>query len=180
MTEFIAWLRRQIDEDEMLAVAASQTREPGTSTGEHWRWECQSCDVEIIPNVGVDEYLTCPHCGLPGGSLRSVEQYETGSVGSLPAFITNGDEALTVVGAYLLRCEPARMLREVAAKRRLIEQAERDLADDSAHEKATWTVRTLADVYRGRPGWRDEGAAADFARDHYRRKHQRPAGAGVN
>jgi hypothetical protein len=56
-------------------------------------------------------------------------------------------------GAYFDRFAPARVLREVEAKRAILDDCERDLADDACDESARWRVRVLAAVYRDHPGY---------------------------
>lgn len=59
---------------------------------------------------------------------------------------------------------PARVLAEVAAKRRIIDTLERaqrdtdDLLGVGCYYGLRMAVRLLASVYRGRPGWRAEWA----------------------
>lgn len=51
-----------------------------------------------------------------------------------------------------------RTLAEVAAKRAIIRKLITDLLDDSADETAVWMLKTMAEVYRDHPEWRDEWA----------------------
>lgn len=60
------------------------------------------------------------------------------------------------VRPFVLRHDPARVLRDVEAKRRLLQRAESDLADDQWDEAAQETVKVLALPYADREGYREE------------------------
>lgn len=74
-------------------------------------------------------------------------------------------------GAHIARWDPARVLAEVEAKRRIIEryedclarQEDPDYSSIAAHGQAAeyedWVIPALAQPYAGRPGWREEWAA---------------------
>lgn len=143
--ELVAWLREQVAEDERVAQAAGGLR---WIRGEDSGW---TGSFVIEDQAGVE--VAGP--GYEGGGVRSEEQ-----------------------AAHIARHDPARVLAEVAAKRRILElhlpwTGEQN--DDgrycstcvgypinsSGHIGVAWpcpTVRLLASVYRGRPGWRSEWA----------------------
>lgn len=117
-------LRNAIAETEAWAVAASQTRQPGTPTGEHWHWECSSCDTVINPDPVVDEFVECPACGSVGVSLRSAERYEPSKYvpAGLPSFVCGSSEEVPAAsGAFIARNDPASVIRRCAADRRLLD-----------------------------------------------------------
>lgn len=71
--------------------------------------------------------------------------------------ISSGDST------HIARHDPARVLAEVAAKRRIIDE-HLPIDPCDAHDAALRsipceTLRLLASVYAGRPGWREEWAA---------------------
>lgn len=53
---------------------------------------------------------------------------------------------------------PARVLREVAAKRAILRKLITDLINDLTDETAAWMLKTMAEVYRDHPDWREEWA----------------------
>lgn len=91
-------------------------------TGEHWHWVESRGDTPITPDPTVGELLD------DGGAdewrslaLRSVEQYPMDRGGTLPSFIiSTAEEVNTVGGGHIVRHDPARVLRDVEAKRRLL------------------------------------------------------------
>ncbi len=104
-------LHGRLGEIEAWATAASQTRDPGTPTGEHWRWECTNCDKVIDPDPVVDEHVRCLTCETAEVALRSVEEYPTSSVGPLSAFlIPHAEEVPAVAAGFLALNDPARVL----------------------------------------------------------------------
>lgn len=120
----ITRLRNAIAETEAWALAASQTRQPGTPTGEHWHWKCSGCDTTITVNPVTDAYIECPN-GCPGTvALRSVEEYPS-SVGPLSARIVSyAEEVSAMGGALIARHDPAAVLRRCAADRKLVDLCE--------------------------------------------------------
>ena len=142
-------LRRSLDEEERVALAASQSDYGSTPMGERWRWECTNCDTPIpITAVTVlDEFMQCPECESVGVALRSVEEYPPDSAHPLSHFVISGTEEQRPVDAlHIVRHDPARVLRQVAAHRKLID-------DFAAHE------HVIADEYYGCAALRlsDEG-----------------------
>lgn len=123
MDDLTARLRTKLDEVEAWARAASQTSDPGTPTGEHWRWECGECDTPITINPVTDADVECPNGCSSQVFLRSVEEYPS-SVGPLSAAIVPyAQEVPAVAGAFIALHDPARELRVVAAHRRLLDHA---------------------------------------------------------
>jgi hypothetical protein len=59
-------------------------------------------------------------------------------------------------GPHIARWHPARVLAEVDAKRRLLDAAMLELADDPDDEAAAWTIQVLALPYADQPGWQEE------------------------
>lgn len=120
-----ARLRAVYEERLALAYAASATSEGTTPTGEHWRWECGTCDttVDIDPVVMLDEFLQCPRCETVGVDLRSVEQYQTQHVGELPHMITHGSEEMRPVdAAFIVANDPAAVIARCEALLRVVER----------------------------------------------------------
>lgn len=63
----------------------------------------------------------------------------------------------TRVDEHVARHDPARVLREVEAKRGILAEQVRQLQDDSTDETATWMLQYLASVWAEHPdyqaGW---------------------------
>lgn len=150
LTEF---LTARLDEDEAVARAAVDPEMPGT----HWRW-FNDDDTPSVPDPdNSGEYLTWPT------SLRTVEEFPTCYVGDLPAFlIATAEEVRTGAGLHIARHDPARVLAEVEAKRRIVEGAPSnggvfdDDAPDGIREDPWWVLRHLASVYADHPDYREE------------------------
>lgn len=135
MTDVRQQLTEALDEAERVALEASRDGESRTATGEHWHWECSNCDTPIpIDGVAVlEEFLSCPACDSCGVGLRSVEQYETRSVGELPHLVTHGAEEIRPVDAlHIARWSPATVLRLVKRDRELLKKHDEAVAFYSA------------------------------------------------
>lgn len=153
MDERISRLRALLVEEEAWAVAASMTREPGTPAGEHWQWECRVCDTVIRPDPVVDRHLRCPDCGSYGVGLRSRETYGIQTtVGGLPSFPGGHSEEVSSVAAeHIVRHDPARMLRRIAAIRAILDAVETWKHD--YNDMDTWYSCPLSvDPYYGGSG----------------------------
>lgn len=125
VTDLHTRLRSAIEEQLALAQAASGTRHGNTPTGEHWHWECSTDDtpIPITDVVLMDEFLECPRCGSVGVDLRSDEQYQTDSVGTLPHLVTNSAEEISpIVGAHLAANDPAFVIRACRADLQRLER----------------------------------------------------------
>lgn len=157
MNELVQWLGAQLDEDERIAKEASG----GTVVGErgNWQpapggdeWEASRTDCDE------DELLVALRPGLPrppevlsgmwGAVACFKPEFEDPRVSSpLPQFI------------HAALHDPARVLREIDAKRRIV-NAIADADPDSAYITATFTawdvLRLLALPYADRPGYREE------------------------
>jgi hypothetical protein len=119
MDDLIAFLRARIDEDEQVAREASRAThgDSSTPTGEHWHWVESEHDQPMTLDPMLDEYVN-------DGSqvaLRSVEQYPTSSPWTLPHMVVSyAEEVRTTDATHIARWDPARVLAEVEAKRRII------------------------------------------------------------
>jgi hypothetical protein len=179
--DLIAFLRARLDEIERTALAASQPTfgfagpSPG---GEHWQW---------VHRGDLDPFIDQPvELGQAGEmytgavSLRSVEKYPSIGVGPLPHFVIDQIEQVEVaVARHIIRHDPAAVLAEVDAKRRMMaghvpgplidesdgrREAEPDSWDEPwrrclAHDWVAWpceTMRLLALPHAGHPDYREE------------------------
>lgn len=129
MIDLVKWLERQLDEDERIARATMLT---STDKGE---WT-----VTADPRSGDDKPTgvlgTCIHIGMIGG---------------------NGDLDDPAQAIHIAEHDPARVLREVEAKRALLHDCVHTLeVEDYGYTLADKTIRRLASVYSDRPGFKDE------------------------
>ncbi len=158
--ELAAWLSLRLDADEAWTIAVSQMREPGTVTGEHWRWVCSRCDAVVWPDPATDELITCHICGTVEAALRSVEGYpwesKAGS-GVLPSIVLDASRVPSVAGVYLLGHMPATELGDIAARREIITWVlEQQSSRSTIGDDFVFPLYALAQRYAGYPGFRDE------------------------
>ncbi|MGA4896730.1 DUF6221 family protein [Streptomyces griseoincarnatus] len=158
MDELVQWLRAQLDEDERIARAASGA----TVEGEPGSWHPSSHGDEWEPLRGEDgdeELLVALRPGLP-----RPPEVMTGYWGAVfshqpDAADLDADSPMPSF-EHAARHDPARVLREVAAKRQIIERCTRVqgllLDDFSAERLVDDVLALLALAYAGRPGYREE------------------------
>jgi hypothetical protein len=129
--ELVAWLRECLDEDERVALAAAEEGALAWATSsEDNNWHQFAVADDRGKVVVYDE-------GWP-----SAEQ-----------------------AVHIARHDPARVLAEVTAKRRIIDAHDEHYAPAElfcptceGQYPPCQTLRLLASVYAGRPGWRSEWA----------------------
>lgn len=127
LAEFI--LARIAEVELMAHDASGRYAEGGIDMGDHWQWESETTDYPIdlsrvicFANVDYADYE-----GSAG--LRSEEEYSSNLDVSLPAFALSGVEELRIGPArHIAYWDPARVLAECEAKRRIVEMWE-DPAD---------------------------------------------------
>lgn len=109
------FLYARLDEDERIAQAAIQQDRPGS----HWQWVTNHDGVAIGPDWVSDELDV---------ALCSVEQFPTKIVWDLPAFVVPHASGVDPGGGpHIARHDPARVLRDIAAKRDVIAAASKVL-----------------------------------------------------
>jgi hypothetical protein len=139
MDELVVWLRAQLDEDERIA------REAGASVGPvlgamDWR----------LAESGSDEggrywrITTVP----PNDTVPTVELVGSGMSG--------GGVHEEALGRHIVAHDPARVLREIDAKRRIIGRINSHAAVMGWDEVHGDLLRSLALPYADRPGYREE------------------------
>jgi hypothetical protein len=161
----VDFLNARLAEDEAVAQAAIDPDRPGAN----WEWIDPDDDTAADFEDG----------SLVVGSLRTVEDFPTRSgVGDLPAFIIHtAEDVMEGAAVHIVRHDPARVLREVEAKRAVIaehatmtaiwwpdveaievECCERCSNDEHevAVEAPCPTLLALAAVYQDHPDWREE------------------------
>lgn len=108
-----AFIEARCDEDELWALEASREDDNSVPTGAHWQWLTENDEV-IEPDPLTMEYMDDDESYA---SLRSTEHFP-GRYGELPLFAIHSAEQVRVtVGGHIIRHDPARALRDVAAKR---------------------------------------------------------------
>lgn len=130
MDDLVQWLRAQLDEDEHAARAAG---------GEAWQWEHGYGDM--------CNDRTCPY-----GELATDEAV----IMQVHGFDVRQDDRQ--VADHIARHDPARVLREIDAKRRVIVGLQHLLRGDDPFVTsiADDSLRALAEPYADRPGYRDQ------------------------
>lgn len=162
MDDLVQFLRARLDEDALWATEASRrSGEPAVEGGVHWQWVDPETDEAIAPAPDRDEFV--------GGedrfrvSLRSRETWPN-PPWELPQFaIPTAEEIPTAVGGHIARHDPARVLAEVEAKRKLLtEYAEVRQNEGADYEWAGgWAsglgkaVALMALPYADHPDYRD-------------------------
>jgi hypothetical protein len=121
LTEFLA---ARLDEDARSALAASSEWDRQAAEPEHWRWECSEDDTPLDVNLAIAsnaEFLDHGEHFRVG--LRSLESYPSTSVPEmrpLVHLVISDEEVSPQVARHIARHDPARVLREVEAGRRLV------------------------------------------------------------
>jgi hypothetical protein len=179
ITEFV---KARLDEDERIAMAACGTGYPRQvpDKPEHWHWECADDDEPVDPDFAIAnaaEFLE--HGDHYRIGLRSAERYPSSIDIDLCHLVLDGEEIEPQDARHIARHDPARVLREVAAKRRIlaghgpgstIDDSNGKWRDDPAnwdapvtlctgHEWVAWpceTVRLLAAIWSDHPDYRAE------------------------
>ncbi|MFI8531784.1 DUF6221 family protein [Streptomyces aquilus] len=134
MDDLVQWLRAQLDEDERIARAAASVRGPD------WWFEgyFEDMDGQVLAGMVLDR---------GSSAVRSL------------AMTTRSDAE----GEHAVRHDPARVLRQVDAERRLLDVHALngwvcDTCDNGEVEQTfpCLTLRLLALPYADRPGYREE------------------------
>lgn len=157
--DIVEFLTACLNEDEWWATEASRSVFPEKYTpgGETWQWFGEH-DTPMKPEPGTEEYIN--EAGRV--SLRSVERYGGTSGGTLPHFVVPyAEEVQSTVAGYLLRMNPARTLRRVAAYRAILTEYKRAMRKDDLGELdvSAWVgglefaLKALASEFEDRPGF---------------------------
>lgn len=181
MTDLAAWLRERLDEDEAWARAACQayayTSAPTLPEGGvHWRWVAGPSWDTVTPDPVTDyEGLV----GFDEGhvNLATVEKWPTDRPGRLMprTYAAEIVEMDSSAAGHIVRWDPARVLAEVEAKRRILDLhapsadgSECEYCSNLCHSgSGLWcpdphapypceTVRLLALPYADQPGYLEE------------------------
>jgi hypothetical protein len=164
VNDLIDWLRAQIDIDEQWALAASapdawRGNHPPILTGVRWtwavgeNWEPYTVDpLEEHVGDSVKDYSP---------TLVTIDEWPHDEpLGRWTHFrhrvLANAEEVRSVDGGHIVNHDPARVLREVAAKRLLIGWADSPALPEC---ETGYVLAALAAVYSNRPGWREEWSA---------------------
>jgi hypothetical protein len=153
MDDLVRWLGEQLGEDERIARAAAHLRSGTTADGERWHVSGSHAD-----DGGTYWSVTTASPDLD--RIPAVEMVGSGMSG--------GGAHTEEVAAHITEWDPARVLREIDAKRQIAEQHRPvgygNVCLSYCHtrtpsEPQTWpclTLRLLALPYAGRPGYREE------------------------
>ncbi|NKS17328.1 hypothetical protein GS490_13460 [Rhodococcus hoagii] len=144
MSDIVEFLRARLDEDEQIAKRAAGS---GGIDG-RWAYDGDSAHGEVYRPDASRTYTRID--GSTGVEHSYVTQDSEGIMSSV-----EGDD-----GTHIARHDPARVLREVEAKRRIItlaEQVARSGAEFAEQDFDTLT-RSLAVVYSDHPDYQQEWA----------------------
>jgi hypothetical protein len=171
MSELITWLRQQLDDDERWARAASQ-RYPYATGGDlppggvHWTWVAGENWELVTPDPVIEEFVAEPGYSC---NLATVETWPTQYGHDMPRTYANSIVEMDASAAgHIARWDPARVLAEVEAKRRILDLHEPIHGLDVKGVATCRTchavppcqhVRLLAQPYDARDGWREEWRA---------------------
>jgi hypothetical protein len=137
--DIVEFLKARLDEDEAWARAANQAYPYADDEdktlpdgGVHWRWVAGMAWDTVVPDP-----VTDPN-GLVGFdqghvNLATVEEWPTGSFGrTMPRTYANEIvEMDSSAAGHIIRHDPARVLRDIAAKRALLEAYGRNLTSEA-------------------------------------------------
>lgn len=169
MKDLVAFIETRLEEDERVAMAASSEYSRPATVAEHWRWACTEDDQPVDPDLAIasgQEFLGHGDDHIRAG-LRSIEAYPS-IVGPLLHLVIDGEEVTPQVARHLARFDPARVLRDVAAKRAVITRYERAAAlpestsgfvrgqDDGYQQACLDAVKDAAAVWSDHPEYRQE------------------------
>lgn len=147
MDELVQFLRARYDEDEQIA------RRAGGRSEHTWEADLSGKDPNGLPSWPIAVRYTT------GGRLR-------GAVANLPIMQERSEDRMV----HIARHDPARILRDIKARRQLVEVHHADLIEvvnaDREERSDYWcaecdgepfpcrTLRLLASVYADHPGYR--------------------------
>lgn len=128
--DIVAFIRARLDEDELWAKAASAPHHsdaPTVEGGMHWRWAIGPNWEPYDPDP-LEQHLAEDVDPRGNISLVTVEEWPYSwdtTVRSSPGRVLyTDDEVRTAEAAHIARHDPARVLREVEAKRAIVEMCE--------------------------------------------------------
>ncbi|GAA0738654.1 hypothetical protein Drose_04305 [Dactylosporangium roseum] len=164
MTDLVEFIIDRITEDELWAKAASAPRnaEDGgapVAGGVHWTWAVGDRWEPVQPDP------LEPFMGGYDGQwsravvLRTVEEWQLswgGPGNTLPVKIAESEELRTADGAHIARHDPARVLRDVALHRALLQYCREGLSDDETVEYPAYLLRMLGAVWSDHPAFSSE------------------------
>ncbi|MFD7861849.1 DUF6221 family protein [Streptomyces sp. NPDC059783] len=163
MDDLIVFLRARLGDDEMWAIEGSREATTGQAPegGAHWRWVSSNTDTEFTPDLGEP---TLGHtAGEPFVSLLSREEWDFPLDTPGPQFVLHSEEVPSAAAGHIARHDPARVLRDVEAKRQAIEHYEQIQAltqDPDAYVLAEGAVmkqmQIMALPYADHPDYRDD------------------------
>jgi Family of unknown function (DUF6221) len=121
LAEFI--LARIAEVEQMARDASGRRPNDMNPTGDHWQWESTEMDQPInLDNTA--EFANQLYVRNPDGgdfTLRSVEEYPTGTVGDLPVFVIDATGDLHPGPArHIAYWDPARVLAKCKADRLVV------------------------------------------------------------
>jgi hypothetical protein len=164
-----AFIEARLEEDMCAASEASRKPHHGEfpADGVNWFWSTEQDTDALLDEkeefIGGDEDIRV--------SLRSREEWPCASAkygghATLPQFAIRAEEVPYAVGVFVTRFDPARILTDVALKRRILEEhrevdgrcrvcASRFKGEWKRFIAPCWTVRDLASAYHKHPDYQE-------------------------
>lgn len=147
MNELVTFMNARLDEDQAWAEGCQ---------GHHWQWVCSDNDQVAVPEPAEEEYLIEDGARL---SLRSVETKMSDPISrpnGLPPWpaqplpiswpIYHAETIESTAAGHIVRHDPARVLRDIAADRKLIARYK---AAVESHEEALQTLAAARKQWGG-------------------------------
>jgi hypothetical protein len=163
--DLVEWLRLQLDDDERWARAASQAypyADPPAvppTTGVHWRWVAGDDWHTVTPDPVADEFVA--NAGY-GCNLATVETWRSRTHEMPQTYANEIVEMDASAAGHIVRWDPARVLREVEAKRRIVDSFAAGMEFEplrrgtEQYAIVRMVLKLLALPYSDRPGFREE------------------------
>jgi hypothetical protein len=174
MNDLIEFLKTRLDEDEQWALAASAPyryaigNPPVPEGGVHWTWVVGENWEPVTPNPAEEEFVS-----IGDGwscNLATVEEWQSvnGNWMMRRTYAGHIEEMDPSAAGHIARHDPARVLREVAAKRQLLQEVwtgmedfavnieeSRDGDDCGAREYRDQLLGILALAYSDHPDYQE-------------------------
>ncbi|MFI8865331.1 DUF6221 family protein [Streptomyces sp. NPDC053707] len=169
MDDLVTFLRARLDEDDLWATEASRTAgsDQIPDGGDHWGWTADDTDTCLTP-VPSNESTLGYEVETCYATLCSYDDADSSPLSELtsPAqFILHAKKVPSAAAGHIIRHDPARVLREVEAKRRLLDVVLPDILSGDSAIEGEWMgesdmagdlARTLALPYADHPDYRDD------------------------
>jgi hypothetical protein len=161
----VRFMRDRLNECERIAMAASSDRDRKAAEPEHWHWECTEDDQPVDVDLAIASGDECLQHNAGDHwviGLRSIEEYPTRSVGPVCHIIMKVQDVSPQFARHVQTFDPARIMRDVTNKRRIVEdyritaaaaRREPDARLYAMRDTLASCVRALAAEWDQHPGY---------------------------